>query len=371
MTATTAPATAQLATDLAGAVLAASSPAADDGPRYVEPGWFTRNVFNRSVARLTRRGISVWGSRVLRGARSAQRRAPPHPGQPARARRSVATSSPPGAPPSGCATCGRRASGELRLGRRSQPFTAVEVADADKAAILRRLPAAVEGRGRRVLRRRRRVRLRRGAGGHRAQAPGVRPRARRGDPLTPARSAAAVGVGVDVDAPPAADVLVGPVGGDPRPGRGDRRGRGPRCADDATPGRRGRASGRRRSTSTWPTRPSWRPALQERGLLQMGMVLRDAGDVPSRLRRRVPPLRPRPPGDVHPRHRRSPRPGSHRGGGRGLVGGTARRPRRRRRAPGPAPVGRGPRPGRARAGRPLPARCRPRRRLGRAGRDLA
>ncbi len=33
---------------------------------YKAPGWFTRNVFNRSVAFLTRRGVSVWGSRVLR-----------------------------------------------------------------------------------------------------------------------------------------------------------------------------------------------------------------------------------------------------------------------------------------------------------------
>src|SRR4051794_4162226 len=32
---------------------------------YRQPGWFTRNVFNRFVAWLTRRGISVWGSRVL------------------------------------------------------------------------------------------------------------------------------------------------------------------------------------------------------------------------------------------------------------------------------------------------------------------
>jgi hypothetical protein len=33
--------------------------------RYLPPGWFTRNVFNRVVARSTRWGISVWGSRVL------------------------------------------------------------------------------------------------------------------------------------------------------------------------------------------------------------------------------------------------------------------------------------------------------------------
>ena len=34
--------------------------------RYVQPGWFTRNVFNRAVRRLTRWGISVAGSRELR-----------------------------------------------------------------------------------------------------------------------------------------------------------------------------------------------------------------------------------------------------------------------------------------------------------------
>jgi len=32
---------------------------------YQRPGWFTRQVFNRLVGWLTRRGVSVWGSRVL------------------------------------------------------------------------------------------------------------------------------------------------------------------------------------------------------------------------------------------------------------------------------------------------------------------
>jgi deazaflavin-dependent oxidoreductase (nitroreductase family) len=32
---------------------------------YREPGFFTRRVFNPIVAFLTRRGISIWGSRVL------------------------------------------------------------------------------------------------------------------------------------------------------------------------------------------------------------------------------------------------------------------------------------------------------------------
>ena len=33
--------------------------------RYLEPGWFTRRVFNPLVAQLTRWGVSLWGSRVL------------------------------------------------------------------------------------------------------------------------------------------------------------------------------------------------------------------------------------------------------------------------------------------------------------------
>ena len=43
------------------------------------PNWFTRNVFNRIVAGLTRLGISVWGSRVLevRGRKSGEPRRVP------------------------------------------------------------------------------------------------------------------------------------------------------------------------------------------------------------------------------------------------------------------------------------------------------
>ena len=39
---------------------------ASERPGFQEPGWFTRNVFNRVVAALTRLGLSVAGSRVLR-----------------------------------------------------------------------------------------------------------------------------------------------------------------------------------------------------------------------------------------------------------------------------------------------------------------
>jgi hypothetical protein len=42
-----------------------SSEGHDVEVRYLQPGWFTRNVFNRVVARSTQLGISMWGSRVL------------------------------------------------------------------------------------------------------------------------------------------------------------------------------------------------------------------------------------------------------------------------------------------------------------------
>jgi hypothetical protein len=35
-------------------------------PHYREPGWLTQHIFNPVIAGLTRLGISVWGSRVLR-----------------------------------------------------------------------------------------------------------------------------------------------------------------------------------------------------------------------------------------------------------------------------------------------------------------
>lgn len=51
----------------------------DTAKHYQAPGWFTRNVFNRAVARLTRMGVSVLGSRVLetRGRQSGQPRRTP------------------------------------------------------------------------------------------------------------------------------------------------------------------------------------------------------------------------------------------------------------------------------------------------------
>ncbi|GAA2513948.1 nitroreductase family deazaflavin-dependent oxidoreductase [Streptomyces sp. NPDC058947] len=101
-----------------------------------KPGWFTVNVFNRLVAWLTRRGISVWGSRVLavRGRKSGQWRTTPVNVLTLDGRRYLVA-------PRGHVqwTHNMRAAGggELHLGKSVDPFTATEVPDADKAPILR------------------------------------------------------------------------------------------------------------------------------------------------------------------------------------------------------------------------------------------
>ena len=103
---------------------------------YRPPGWFTRNVFNKLVAFLTRRGISVLGSRVLavKGRTSGQWRTTPvnlltHDGR----RYLVA--------PRGEAQWVRNlraaGTGELRVGRRTESFRGRELADDEKVPVLR------------------------------------------------------------------------------------------------------------------------------------------------------------------------------------------------------------------------------------------
>jgi deazaflavin-dependent oxidoreductase (nitroreductase family) len=112
-----------------------SSPAAEHFARK-QPGWFTRHVFNPLVAALTRAGASMKGSRVLevRGRRSGEpRRTPVNLLEYEGSRYLVA--------PRGETQWARnlRASGEGRLlvGRHSEPFTAQELQDAEKPALLR------------------------------------------------------------------------------------------------------------------------------------------------------------------------------------------------------------------------------------------
>ena len=104
--------------------------------RYVEPGWFTKHVFNRAVALLTKAGISVWGSRELRvrGRKSGEWRTTPVNLLTFEGARYLVA-------PRGHTQWVRNlrvaGSGELKVGRRTEPFRATEVPDAEKRPILR------------------------------------------------------------------------------------------------------------------------------------------------------------------------------------------------------------------------------------------
>jgi deazaflavin-dependent oxidoreductase (nitroreductase family) len=105
--------------------------------RYLRPGWFTTNVFNRIVAGLTRLGVSVLGSRVLEvpGRTSGEPRRVPvnlltFDGE----RHLVA--------PRGETQWVRNlrangGKGTLLLGRRREPFVASELDDDEKVPVLR------------------------------------------------------------------------------------------------------------------------------------------------------------------------------------------------------------------------------------------
>lgn len=103
--------------------------------RYRVPGR-ADHLFNRLVASLTRLGVSVYGSRVLavRGRRSGQWRTVPVNLMTVDGERYLVA-------PRGHTEWVRnlRASGtgELRLGRRGEAFTATELADRDKPELLR------------------------------------------------------------------------------------------------------------------------------------------------------------------------------------------------------------------------------------------
>lgn len=104
-------------------------------PRFKEPGWFTRKVFNPLVGWLSRHGLSIAGSRVLevKGRVSGEwRRTPVNP-LPFEGERFLVA-------PRGETQWVRnmRASGGGRLvGRTTEEFTVVELEDSEKPALLR------------------------------------------------------------------------------------------------------------------------------------------------------------------------------------------------------------------------------------------
>jgi deazaflavin-dependent oxidoreductase (nitroreductase family) len=105
-------------------------------PRYVRPGWFTTHVGNPIVAFLTRTGISVWGSRELRvrGRTSGEWRTTPvnlltfENDRYLVAARGVTH---------WVRNLRAAGEGELRVGRRTEPFRATELPDEQKPPILR------------------------------------------------------------------------------------------------------------------------------------------------------------------------------------------------------------------------------------------
>ena len=103
---------------------------------YRKPGWFTRNVSNGVVALLTRLGLSVWGSRVLRvrGRTTGEWRSNPVNLLTYEGRRYLVA-------PRGHTQWVRNlrvaGTGELVLGRRIEAFRAVEIPDQEKPPILR------------------------------------------------------------------------------------------------------------------------------------------------------------------------------------------------------------------------------------------
>ena len=107
-----------------------------ESSRYIEPGWFTRSVFNPFIAWLTRAGFSVWGSRELRvrGRTSGEWRTTPvnllsHDGD----RYLVA----PRGHTQWVKNLRVAGEGELRVGHHTEAFRAEEVADDDKVEVLR------------------------------------------------------------------------------------------------------------------------------------------------------------------------------------------------------------------------------------------
>jgi deazaflavin-dependent oxidoreductase (nitroreductase family) len=105
-------------------------------PHYKQPDWFTRNIMNRSVATVTRLGISVFGSRILRvrGRSTGVWRETPVNLLTIEGCRYLLA---PRGETQWVRNLRAAGGGELRVGRRVEPFRAEEVAAADKNPILR------------------------------------------------------------------------------------------------------------------------------------------------------------------------------------------------------------------------------------------
>ena len=104
---------------------------------YKKPGWFTKNVFNRTVAGLHRLGLGVQGSQTLavRGRKSGEMRT--NPVNPFEIDGRTYLLSPRGTTQWVRNLRAAGGEGELRSGRKVRHFHAEEVADSDKLPLLR------------------------------------------------------------------------------------------------------------------------------------------------------------------------------------------------------------------------------------------
>jgi deazaflavin-dependent oxidoreductase (nitroreductase family) len=103
---------------------------------YRAPGWFTRNVFNRSIAFLTRHGVSVLGSRVLavKGRSSGEWRTTPVNLLELDGHRYLVS---PRGEGQWVRNLRQAGTGELRVGKRVEQFRGRELSDDEKVAVLR------------------------------------------------------------------------------------------------------------------------------------------------------------------------------------------------------------------------------------------
>lgn len=108
----------------------------DQRPSYRQPDWFTQHIFNPAVAALTRAGVSVLGSRVLRirGRKSGVWRETPVNLLTMHGHEYLVA---PRGETHWVRNLRASGAGELRVGRRSQRFSAEEIGDDQKTAVLR------------------------------------------------------------------------------------------------------------------------------------------------------------------------------------------------------------------------------------------
>ena len=108
----------------------------EERPGYARPDWLTQHVVNPVVTALARVGVSVVGSRILRvrGRTSGAWRETPINLLTIDDKHYLVV---PRGETQWVRNLRAAGGGELRVGRRIQPFTAEEVGEDDKAAVLR------------------------------------------------------------------------------------------------------------------------------------------------------------------------------------------------------------------------------------------